>query len=384
MMDAGRRFTILVALALPTLGLAQGQYGQPPTDAAFAEQIRHLDPKNDKATRLEALRWINANRARKNAALAVPALERCIREDPDGEVRGQAVLDLCLIVKRLAQPCPLVVLEALLDREDMVRYQAEACMPFFKTYTPGSVAVLLRGMRAENAEVRSSILLILARAAGADRKALDAMEQAKQDKVFDVRHSAHRALFIAHDKLEGHLPYLIRLREDPALMLSPGPEDAELGRQERARRNLILLGITLDVIEWSDTRADELAAVLMKLLKDESALMRRGAANLIGAAAVKVELPSQRDVNPLTSPRWPDESWVQSILPYVEPEAAAKMKSDSKRKEAPQKSKVALRLEKLGVEAVLRKLRDDDPDRSVRGAARLALEQLARLQEKRP
>ena len=50
----------------------------------------------------------------------------------------------------------------------------------------------------------------------------------------------------------------------------------------------------------------------------------------------------------------------------------------------PQKSRVAVRLEALKVEERLRKLRDEDPDRSVRDAARQALARLAGVQGKKP
>jgi hypothetical protein len=363
---------------------ALGQSEQAPTDAEFAEQLRHLEPQNDKAVRLKALRWINGNSRQPSAARAIPALEKCLREDPEAEVRQQALLDLCLIARRLDKPCPQAVIEALHDKEDVVRYQAVACTPWFKTFTPGSLEVLFRGVKADNAELRSSSLLLLARVAGKDQKALEAIANAKKDSDFDVRHSAHMALFMAKDKLEEHLPYLIRMREDPASVLTPGPEGSEVGKQERAQRNRILLGIAAEMIGWSEARADELAGVLIKLLKDDSAVMRRGAAHLIGASAMKAQLPVQRDADPLTPPSMPTESWFESILPYLDPEAEAKRKQDVKPKEAPQKSKVAQRLETLGVEATLRKLREDDPDRSVRAAARWALERLARVDEKKP
>ena len=44
-------------------------------------------------------------------------------------------------------------------------------MPFFKAFAPGSVDVLLRGVKSARAEVRSDCLLILGRAAGKDRRA---------------------------------------------------------------------------------------------------------------------------------------------------------------------------------------------------------------------
>jgi HEAT repeat protein len=375
-----RNFAVLVALILVLVTAASGQAQQPPTDAEFTEHIQRLDPKHEKAARLEALTWLRIHSDAKHAAQALTALEKCVRDDPESEVRQRAVTDLCHLAKRLNQPCPLAAIEALLDHEDLVRYHAIACMPFFKTYAPGSVDVLLRGVQAENADVRSSCLYILARAGAKDTKAHEAMEKAKQDKVLDVRHSAHVALFIARDKLDEHLPYLIRLREDPTFMLSPVPEKSELGKKEREYRNLVLIGIAVNVLDWSDTRADELADVLMKLLKHESPLQRRGAAKLIGMTAVQLERPAVNSFNSFGGPGVMHRPWSQSILPYVNPVDKPR---DDKPKTPPLKSFFAHRLQRLGVEATLRQLHQHDPDASVRDAARWALDRLASVNQKK-
>jgi hypothetical protein len=372
---------VAVIVLLSCTVAATGQQDSPRKDGAFAEQLRGLDPKGDKAVRLKTLQWINQKADAKIAALAIPALERCIRHDPEGEVRQRAVGALGALAKRLKQPCPLAVIEALRDSVDLVRYEAGAWAGTFKKFAPGSVKALLRGVSADSANVRSNCLFLLARAAGNDPKAIEAMKKATKDKVFDVRYNAHIALFIARNKLDEHLPYLIRLREDPASVLTPAAPDSAIAKRERAQRNLILLGIARRMIDWSETRADELAAALMKLLDDRSAVMRRGAANLIAASVVKVDLAAPRKGTPFDFAAPPKDGGGSTILPYIDPKSVDKDKKTPPR-ERPQKSKVALRLEKLKVEDRLRKLRNDDPDRSVRQAARWALERLAALNEK--
>jgi len=381
MMDAPSRLCLLVALVLAwSTSTALGQPAPGPSEAEVAQQLKRLDQKNKKTERLRALNWLSANARDKQAAVAIPAMEKSIRDDPEADVRQEAVNTLGQLTLRRKMPCPLIILEALHDPEDFVRYQADVSANLFKTFAPGAADVLFRGVTADNAELRSSSLRLLASVAGKDPKALAAMEKAKTDKVLDVRHTAHLALFRATNKLNEYLPYLIRIREDPASFLSPGPEDSELAKQERTYRNMILLGIGIQVIDWSETRADELAEVLFKLLKDESAVMRRGAARLIGAAAVKMERPVARGIEPLTAPNWIDGS----LIPLFNPEADPGLKKESKPKEAPQPSKVAKRLEKLQVKTVLGKLRDEDPDRSVRDAARSALDRLASVLAKKP
>src|SRR5262249_23918060 len=161
-----------------------------------------LGRKDDKAMRLDAPRWIGWHRWAPNVKLAVPALERRIREDPVMEIRRDAVAVLCNIAKSLKQPFPPVVLEALLHKGDDVRWQVVAHIPLFKTFAPGSVEVLLRCARSENAHLRSDSLFLLAEAAGKDRKVLEVIEKAKQDRTFAVRHTAYCAMFKANDRLD--------------------------------------------------------------------------------------------------------------------------------------------------------------------------------------
>jgi uncharacterized protein (TIGR03067 family) len=191
-----------------------------------------------------------------------------------------------------------------------------------------------------------------------------------------VRCAAHAALFRARGNLDDYLTYLIRAREDPAVVLAPIPDDAELAKTDRLRRNLLIISSGLQLAEWSETRAEEFAALLATLLKDRSPVLRRGAANLIGATAVKIDLKkSRRPGDPLGFAASGQDLWF--ILPYIEPRKDTKQNQDPQPKPRPEKSKVAHRLEQLGVQATLRKIRDDDPDHSVRAAARFALERLA-------
>jgi HEAT repeat protein len=364
---------------LLTTSVARGQQGAPPNEAAFRAKARLLEPTHDLRTRREALGWIDLHYRRSAAsAAAVPALERACRKEPDKELRQRAVSTLFHVVRHLDRPCPLALAEALLDEEEFVRWQAASCAYFFKRFAPGCVEVLLRGVESKKADVRSTCLLLLAQAAGKDKRSLEAFERAKRDKVFDVRHSAHLARFRATDRLDEFLPYLVRLIEDPDSVLTPAPESLELRKKERELRNLFHIGLVLRVFEWSETRADEFAAALRKLLADPSPVTRRGAANLIAAAVVRQELSDRVD---------PFAALKEGRMPkgiFRSPSDVPEKPAEKKKEPRPQKSKVALRLAKLNVEKDLRRLRDQDPDRSVRAAARQALERLASLNRGKP
>lgn len=337
-----------------------------PTDAAVLAQAAQLDPKLGKDVRLKALSWLGGHPA--TIKLARPALERCVRADPDPEVRGRAVQTLCNLTVAGGE-CPLAVVEALLDAEDIVRWNAMAYMPAFKTFAAGSVDVLLRGVQLPKAHARGDCLLILGRAGRGNDRAVAALERVTGDKVFEVRANAHIGLFHAHDTIARHLPYLIRLRDDPKI-LEPIPDDPKRAEEERVLKNLLILGSMNTFAEWSATRTDEFADALLKLTGDESPLMRRGAVALVGTLAEKIEWsPPRRLTDPLSNepPRW--------LLELLD--LAAK-----KENEAPKElSQLAVRLGKLKIDDHLRRLRAD-ADPGVREAAVIAAERLANLRAK--
>jgi HEAT repeat protein len=288
-------------------------------------------------------------------------LGRCIREDPDAGIRADAVGTLARIAEGRREPCPLVIIEAMLDKDEQVSQTAGAQAGRFKTFAPGTVDVLLRCAGSDDPRLRGECLGHLARAGGKNKKALEVIEKATRDKSFGVRHNARVAMFQATDDLGEFLAYLICLQEDPDGVLGPVDADSEAGKRERTTRDLASLGAAMLVVEWSDRRPDDLAPALLKLLAAPSPTMRRGAARLIGASAVKVDLA--------------DHDWDKLLVGPPEPPKAQK---------PPQRSNAAVRFEKLKAEDRLRELRDGDPDHTVRAAAHMALERFATVREKGP
>jgi hypothetical protein len=255
-----------VLASLPPAVVGQEGSDASPTQADFRNQVKRLAPNQSPMERLEALKWLNGQSGRKNAHLAVAALDRCIRMDSEADVRKAAVECLALIAQKRQEPCPLVIVEAMLDRDELVSQTADACAGLFRTYAPGCVAVLLQCASSENNDLRSQCLLHLARAGGKDRKALEAVEKAKHDRTFGIRHNAHCAMFQATDNLEEFLTYIVRLQEDHDGVLGKVDTSTEAGKRELVMKNLASLGSAILVVEWSEKRPDELAPALLKLL----------------------------------------------------------------------------------------------------------------------
>jgi HEAT repeat protein len=325
-----------------------------PMDEDFQKQVKRLDQKNAKPDRVEAARWINRHSNATNAYVATTALEKCIREDPDAEVRSEAVQSRAKIAEKRQESCPLVIVQAMLDKDEMVSQFADAHANGFKTFSPGSVDVLLLCAKSQSVRLRNNCLCHLVRAGAKDKRVIDTLEKARRDKNFGVRHNAQVAMFQATNNSAEFVEYLVRLQQDPDGMLGQTEPDSESGKAEREGRDLAVMASAFVFVEWSDKRPDDLAPALMKLLDDSSPRMRRGAARLIGASVVKTDLP--------------DNKAKPSGKTLPEP---------SKVKKPAQRSNSASRFEALKTEARLRKLRDEDPDPTVKAAAQQALEQFA-------
>src|SRR5262249_45476230 len=199
------------------------------------------------------------------------------------------------IVNRHDVPCPLGLIVALRDPVDEVRWQASVLGgPFKRRLAPGAFEALLAAAADERAEVRSTALIHLAHAAGKDPKARAVIEKAKEDKVFEVRFTAHSAWLIATDDLAAFLTYAIRVREEPKVVLNALAEGSEEANIQQCQRNLFILGSAARIADWTEDRPDDLAAALLKLLEDKSATIRRGAVDLMGVSARKVEKAPER------------------------------------------------------------------------------------------
>jgi hypothetical protein len=356
-------------LLLLSLDAVQAQSSAPPTDAEVRAWALRLERNQDQSARLEALQWLRKHAAATNAGLALPALERIIREDPVSQVREEALLTLFDMAKKQKRPCPLTLVQAIFDPDIAVRQAAAGLATQFRAFAPGTVDVALRASWAEDADIRSYGLNLLALAAPHDEKALAVIETAKNDRTFQIRHNAHCYKFQANGRLVEYLAWLIRVQEDHRV-LDPIPKDETLRKQEEFLRNLAIVGSAQTILEWTEKRPDDLAAALLALLEHESPVVRRGAARLIPVTAVQSDLFKPTP-----------EGFASKVPAYLFPESESGVaKAGGQSKPRPEKSKVAACLEKRKVRERLEKLIQHDPDRAVRTAARLALDRLARLQ----
>jgi hypothetical protein len=338
----------LMFLLIP-LQAALAQAVATPTDSGVRERVQQLEQTKDRPARLQALQWLQKHAAAKEAEVAIPVLERTIRDDPDTKVRDEAVMTLYRIARAPKRPCPLAVVQAIFDPDVFVRQTAGALATQCSAFPPGTVELALRASWSEDEVLRIAGLDLLSRAAPRDQRTLAVLETAKNDRSFLVRSNSHVYKFKANDKLDEFLYWLIRLQEDKTV-LDPVPKDEVLRKKEEDIREMATLAGAQLIVGWCEKRQDELAAALLQVLDDKSPLVRRGAVRLIGASVVKTDL--------------------------------SKPQSGEIPGRVLEKSNVAPCLEKRKARERLEELSNNDPDSTVREAARWALDRLARLQVK--
>jgi hypothetical protein len=280
-----------------------------------------------------------------------------------------------LIASKRREPCPLAVVAALLDRDERVSEAADTCAGLFQHFPPGSLELLLRYAEIVEADKRDPLTLIaanigphdpitlIARAGGKDPRGLAVIHRALRHDRFQVRHNARVALFEATDDFVPFLRYLVRLQEDQAGILGPVDEKSWEGRTQETSYHLARLGSVFRIIDWADSRPEDLARGLVALLDDSSPAIRRGAARLIGANAhtpgYNLHDPQwKRDVTKLLA-EWP-------FTPKVSPIRTA--------------SKMIPFLAALHAESRLRRLAAGDPCPTVRENARNAVKRLVGVQ----
>ena len=139
-----RRLLVASFFLLLPVPVALAQRPATPTDAEVREWIGRLEQKKDQPARLEALKWFQKHDAAKNARLAIPILEQTIRDDPESNVRQQAILALFYIAGKQKLPCPLTLVQALFDQEGSVRQYAGAVTMQLTKFAPGTVELALR------------------------------------------------------------------------------------------------------------------------------------------------------------------------------------------------------------------------------------------------
>jgi len=321
-------------------------------------------------SRVMAVEWLGKNIRDPGDGETVAALEKCMK-DANAKVRARAVEARGNVAMQMRAPCPVSVIEAMLDGDAEVREHALNWSGVFPPgrYSQDAAPALLRCVKSDHQWVRSLAVLLLAELPKKDETFLKVARQLASDKHLLVRNDAQSALYRMTGKLDDIVPYCLRLRveaRDAARI-----QTDKLPKEEQVQKNLVALGVNNRLYHLVEDRTDDLARHLFGLLADNDATLRRVAAVFLADWFRGQTQPAGgKDalIWDAVQPSWP-----------FDPEA------QRKKREAAAKKHVTFnqRLGELGLEKRLRQLRDADSEALVRGAAAQALVQWEAYQRKK-
>jgi HEAT repeat protein len=374
------RFAVLT-LVLVASPLSTPADEEPSFVDVVRRQVRQLDPKgNDPAARLAALKWMGESGATRYAALILPALERSLRSDPDAPVREKAAELFGLTAfQQKPRVCPRALVEGMRDRDENVRGICYGVASMFKEFAPGCRQVLLRCLQEGDSNTRANAVSLLWDT-GKDEQTLQRLRQLTRDRDLWVRDAAYAALFRATDRLEEIVPYKFQVLLDSVPPRPPGPKTTEAESRDRAKKNLMAVSASLYLYLWTRERTDEMAGILLKLMKHESPRMREAVAKLLAGVGEEVLRLRKAKHAPKPGGARTGEFEYPRLLDPVVPDGKPRATPEQQLRRL---EKVVARLAELKVEAGLQRLRDHDPEPSVRTAAATALQQLSAAKGKR-
>jgi hypothetical protein len=366
------RILALIVLFISVAGSLAG--GDSTFDALRARHLRTVaKPDALPAARLAALEWLGKHVRDPADGETIAALDQCLK-DAEAKVRAAAVEARGNLAMQIKAPCPIGVIEAMLDSDPDVRENAINWSAVFPSgrYAQDAAPVLLRCVKSDHHGVRSLGVLLLAQLPNKNDTILRTVTELTRDKHVLVRNDAQSALYRLTGKLDDVVPYCLRLRLEArdAARIQSGKVPAE----ERVQRNLVTLGVNLRLSNLIEDRTDDLAQYLLGLLAGEDATLRRATAIFL----------ADRYRGPAQPPKAGAVDFPYSeYFPHTafdDPEVQRKQREASAKKHAAFNQ----RLEELGVEKRLRRLRDADPEALVRGAAAEAVSQWEAYRKKKP
>lgn len=282
---------MLHAVVATLLVIAPGAGEKESIDPNVAQLIRQLERSQPVRARRDAARKLQ--RVGKGTRAAIPALKRSVRDDPDARVRMNAIVALTFQVRqRRTGVCPIEIIQAWEDKDANVRATAALHTGVFglripgrkeNEYPPGSAAILMRVVRSNEADLRSEAVLRLGDLARQDPKGskevIALLEKQRTHRHWLTRHHANLALFRVNGDLGKLIKHQVRLYAFLAGRKQISEKEAKrlsgAERRERSRQNLVQLGLTISFGDRVRKQPGKLAEVLLALLNDKSAEMRR-------------------------------------------------------------------------------------------------------------
>jgi HEAT repeat protein len=215
----------------------------------------------------------------------IPVLVGLVTEE-DNDIRVAALNTLALIGMTTKGECPLVMVEAIFDKDEDVSSLAASLVGCYEKFPSEALPLLFRAMEHEDREVRQQIPSVLAKAARDDKRTVPALKKAIADKDWWVRSSAVGALFAATHDFDLVVPHWLlanenyqELTETLRATLTADQQSAQVDANNEAS-----LAVQ-KMIYHGKKSPQEMGKCLIGLLSDKSPVIRRAAARTLGALA---------------------------------------------------------------------------------------------------
>jgi hypothetical protein len=287
-----------------------------PTPEEVAVQLRRLTTADELRDRESAARWFGRNGKARAVSATLPELERVVRSDAPQQVRGAALVSVAEIATAQGQRLPPIVFDALYDNEEVGVYVGPMILSKHKPLPPYAVEAVARFAGSVSARHREDGLFLLAAYAPNAPETLRLARAAIDDPHGWVRHAGHICVFRLTGKFDDFFRYVMRFQalstERPELR----PDASEDEKREQARWNLSVIGLAVQMMEWTEDRPGDVRDALVKALADKDPKVRWAAAGQVGRLAQALAgtpppgpttgKPPEPEFPWLKSPRQPD------------------------------------------------------------------------------
>ena len=247
--------------------------------------IKRLASDNDKHDRIAAAGLLRESEDVRTLEAREALATLC--QDEDAEVRNAGVLALGTLCERHGRACPLTLIDAMFDADELVRTNAGGLVSLFDKLPRAALPILFEYAADPDPERRSDALVSLGRAGANDPTVLIVLRQAVRDRDVMVRTHAVAGLWHATKDLSEVVPHWLRFIDDAQTQNDP---DARRTAAERsAVGRLAAFGAAELLDTHGGTDPDRLGKVLVDLLDSDLPAIRRRATERLGKLAADSE-----------------------------------------------------------------------------------------------
>lgn len=274
------KWPLLLACAFSLIWIRTAQCEEEGGD--LVSRLKSDQPKDVRLAAAKALMRMEKPPVEKSA----PILRAWLKEK-DSDFRAAALESLTVELMLTKGECPVEALELMFDKVDSVRWNAATCVSCLDKFPKTAAPLLLRAATHEDRAVRDVVPRALVRAAREHRRTVPVLMALTRDKDMLVQAHAFEALFDATQDFDLVVPYWLRtdesyqrsVEEHKSVQNGARRKDPELESVPPLEYAKKLLE------EYGKKEPEKLGNCLIKLLKDKSPVIRRGASRTLGAMA---------------------------------------------------------------------------------------------------